>query len=139
MEKELLESYRSKKSEIRELKYSLSTLGEGDQMIGNDVINDYRSGYPMPQAVVGVDWQKVARTEERYRSRIRKLEEECHQVEEFIESIPDSLTRRIFRMKYIEGMTQEKIGKKIHMERSSVSKKIDNFIKDSHNSQKAHL
>lgn len=139
MEKELLEEYRSKKAEIRELKHSLSTLGEGDSMVGNDVINDYRTGYPMPQSVVGTDWEKVIRTESRYTARIRKLEEECYEVEEFIESIPDSLMRRIMRMKYIEGMTQEKIGQKIHMERSSVSKKIDNFINDSHNSQKSQL
>ena len=139
MEKELLEAYRSNKAEIRELKHSLSTLCECDSMVGNDVINDYRTGYPMPQSVVGTDWEKVIRTESRYTARIRKLEEECHEVEEFIESIPDSLMRRIMRMRYIEGMTQEKIGEKIHMERSSVSKKIDNFINDSHNSQKSQL
>ena len=139
MEKEKLESYRSKKAEIRELKYSLSQLGKGDSMVGNDVINDYRSGYPIPQAVVGVDWQKVEQTEQRYKNRIKKLEEECHQVEEFIESIPDSLTRRIFRMKFMEGKTQQHISMKVHMDRSRVSRKIDEFLKKAQKAQKAHL
>lgn len=42
MTKERLEEYRSKKAEIQELQYRLNHLGEGDSLIGNDVIMDYR-------------------------------------------------------------------------------------------------
>lgn len=55
MTKEQLEEYKSKKAEIQELQYKLDHLGEGDSMIGNSVINDYRTGHPRPQSVVGVD------------------------------------------------------------------------------------
>lgn len=137
--KEMLESNRSKKEEIKELQYKLRHLGQGDSMVGNDTIFDYRSGYPQPQAVVGTDWEKVSRTEQLYRKKISELEMECQRVEEFIEEIKDSMTRRIFRMYYIEGMSQKAIGKKVHMDRSSISKKIDNFFKVSHNSHNSHL
>lgn len=130
MEKELLESYHSKKAEIRELMDKFGYMEDDDSLIGNDTILDYRSGYPVPQAVVGVDHCKIKRMENRYRNRIRKLKEECALVEDFIESIPDSLTRRIFRMKFLEGCTQNQISRKVHLDQSRVSRKIDDFLKN---------
>lgn len=136
--KEMLESYRSKKEEIKELEYKLKHLGEGDSMVGNDVVFDYRDGYPKPQAIVGVDWEKVSKTEERYVKRLTKLKQECETIEEFVEQIEDSMTRRIFRMYYIEGMSQKAIGKKVHMDRSRISRKIDDFLK-THTKHTKHI
>mgnify|MGYP006990178117 CR=1 FL=1 len=68
MTKEFLESYKSKKVEICELQNILQFGIGGNAMIGNDTILDYRKGYPVPQAVVGVDWDKMARTENRHRN-----------------------------------------------------------------------
>ena len=124
-----LEEYRSNREEIRELQYKLDHLGQGDSMMGNDTILDYRSGYPMPQAVIGVDWDKVDRLEHRYQRRIKALNEECEEIEEFIEGIEDSLTRRIFRQCFLEGRTQEQISKALHISQSNISKKISNFFK----------
>lgn len=129
--KKFLESYRSKKAEILELQNILSNGSGGDSMIGNDTILDYRKGYPVPQAVVGIDWDKVDRTARRhirYEKRIEILEKECEDVEQFIDEIPDSLTRRIFRMYFIENMTQKEISKIIHIERSAISRRIDKFF-----------
>ncbi len=52
------------------------------------------------------------------------------------------MARRIFRMYYIDGterITQRKVAKRIHVERSTVSRKIDDYLKVSHNSQNAQL
>ncbi len=139
MTRESLESYRSKKAEIAELHNTLLHLGAGDTMFGNDTILDYRSGYPVPNAVVGVDWDKVLRIESRYKKKLSVLEEECQEVEDFVESISDSLTRRIFRMYYVEGLSQKEIANNVHMDRSRISRKIDEFIKNAHKAQKAQL
>ena len=74
-------------------------------------------------------WDKMARTENRHRNRIKILKKECEEVEQFIDEIPDSLTRRIFRMYFIDDMTQKEISKIIHIERSVISRRIDNFIR----------
>lgn len=137
--KELLEGYRSKKEEIRELKYKLDHLGEGDSLIGNDVIFDYSTGYARPQSVVGYDFEKHDRLHEKYAANKKQLEEECKAVESWIENIRDSLTRRIFRMYYIEGKTQQQVSDKVHMDRSNISKKIDAYLKLSHNSHYSHI
>lgn len=129
MTREMLEQYRSKKAEIGELTYKLQHLGEGDSLIGNDVIMDYRKGYPVPQSVVGYDYEKHLRLEDRYQRRIAKLQEECKEVEAFVEGVPDSLTRRIFRMYFIDGLPQGKVAKRVHVAQSEVSKKIKAYLK----------
>ncbi len=139
MTKESLEGYRSKKAEIAELHNALLELGDGKSMIDNDTILDCRSGYPVPQSVVGVDWGKVFRTESRYKKRISVLEEECQTVEEFVESIPDSLTRRIFRMYYMDGLPQREVARIVHMDKSSISRKIDKFLHVAPNATNATL
>lgn len=130
MTREQVENYRSKKAEIAELHNMLLHIGDGDNMFGNDTILDYRKGYPVPQAVVGVDWDKVIKTEDRYLKMISELKAECQGIEEFIENISDSLTRRIFRMRYIEGLSLKSIGRSVHMDRSSVGKKINSFFEN---------
>ena len=137
MEREQLERYLSQKEEIRELRYKLEHLGEGDSLIGNSTIFDDSTGYPRPQVVVGYDYNKERRLRERYETRLEKLQVDCEETEQWIEAIPDSQTRRIFRMYYLEGETQQKIGKKLHLDQSSVSRKIENFLK-LHSTHKIH-
>jgi len=129
MTKERLIEYRSNKAEIQELKYKLAHLGEGDSLIGNDVILDYTKGYPRPQSVVGRDDKRQQALQERWTKRIVKLETECMAVEAWIEAIPDSVARRIFRMCYEDGLTQQQIARKLHMDQSNISKKISKFLK----------
>lgn len=137
--KEQLKEYRSCKAEIEELKYKLKHLHKREDMIGNDTIFDYRSGYPQPQAVVGPDWEKFDKTEKKYERMIESLEKKCREVEEFVDNIPDSLTRRIFRMYFIEEKSQKEIADLTHLDRSRISRKIDDFLKNAHKAQKAHV
>lgn len=133
-------SYRSKKAEIRELTAIIENRYRDDSLIGNDVILDYSKSYPpIPQGVVGFDQAKYNRLQDRDRRRKEQLEKECAEIEDFIEGIEDSLTRRIFRMTFIDGEKQKAVAKVVHLDRSSVSKKIDTFLQLSHNSQKSHL
>ena len=129
MTRERLEGYRSCREEIQELHYKLAHLGEGDSMIGNDVILDYQTGFPRPQSIVGYDHEKEERLRRIYENRIAKLQAECAEVEQWVEAIPDSLTRRIFRMYYIDGMNQSKIAKRVHLSQAEISKKISRYLK----------
>ena len=137
MEREQLERYQSQKEEIRELRYKLEHLGAGDSLVGNSTIFDYSTGFPRPQAVVGYDYEKERRLQERYETRLAKLQADCEETEQWIEAIPESQMRRIFRMYYLEGETQQKIGKRLHLDQSSVSRKIENFLK-LHSMHKIH-
>ena len=129
MTKEILQSYRSKKDEIVELDWVLRHRWQDEGLIGNNVVFDYRDGYPRPQSVVGFDYDRYDRLQERDRIKKEALEEECAEIEEWVEAIPDSLTRRIFRMLYIQGRKQKQVAKAVHLDQSRVSRKIDEYLK----------
>lgn len=128
MTREQLEQYRSNIEEIKELTYKLDHLGEGDSLIGNDVVFDYRSGYPKPQSVVGYDYELEQNRRKRWEKLIEKLRDECTEIEKWIDAIPNGLTRRIFRMYYIDGLKQSKIAKKVHLSQSKISEKIFKYL-----------
>lgn len=130
MTRERLEAYKSNAEEIKELRHKLAHLGEGDSLIGNDVIFNYQTGFPMPQAVVGYDYELGAKRRKRYKTQIAKLEVEQDCIEEWVFRIRDSRTRRIFQMYFLEGLTQEKIAQKMHTDQSRISRKIDHFFKN---------
>ncbi len=134
---ESLKEYKSKKEEIAELAYKLEHLPS--DLVGNSTVFDYRSGYPKAQAVVGTDRERFYRLNTQWRQRKEQLEDECSQVEDFIEGIPDSLMRRIFRMYYIDNMSQRQIAEKVHIDKSTVSRKIEKFIKVAPNAPNAPL
>lgn len=128
--KELLQGYRSKKDEIQELDYILKNRWRDEGLIGNDVIFDYSKGYPMPQSVVGFDQAKYERLQNRDLRRKEQLEQECEEIETFVENIDESLTRRIFRMCFIDGRKQKDVAKAVHLDQSRVSRKVDDYLKN---------
>ncbi len=134
--KEYLEAYKSKKEEIKELRYKLDHLGDGDSLIGNDVINDYQKGYPRPQSVVGYDQDKERRLRSLYTAKIARLQAECAETETWVEAIPDSLMRRIFRMYYIDGLRQNKVSSAVHLSQASVSERISAYFRKSDKTDK---
>lgn len=123
--REQMESYRSMREEIQELNYKLEHIMEDDTMIGSSTVLDYRSGFPVPNGVVGIDWDRYYRVKNQYENKICILEKKCCDVEEYIENISDSITRRIFRMYFLDGKKQKEIGKIMHMDRSTISKRLN--------------
>lgn len=128
--KESLQGYRSKKDEIQELDYILKNRWRDEGLIGNDVIFDYSKGYPMPQSVVGFDQAKYERLQNRDLRRKEQLEQECEEIETFVENINESLTRRIFRMCFIDGRKQKDVAKIVHLDQSRVSRRVDDYLKN---------
>lgn len=129
MTKEQLESYQSKVAEIAELQYKLQHMSDSSAMIEHDTILDYRKGYPVPRAVVGINLDKYQKRRQKYNQKIDILTKECEEIENFVEEITDSLTRRILRMYYLEGRSQYEISKRVHISQSNISKKISFFLK----------
>ena len=135
MTRKQLEQYKSKKAEIRELKDYIIQLGSSESLIGSSTVFDYSSGYPKPQAVVGVDRAEYWKKKERYEKKIEQLQAECEEAERFVEGIEDSQTRRIFRMYFLDGTRQEEIAAAVHISRSRISIKISDFFKNEHKEQ----
>ena len=85
---------------------------------------------PCPQSVVGFDQQKYERAQERDLRKKQELEQECTEIEDFIANISDSITRRIFRMSFIDKRKQKDVAKAVHLDQSRVSRRIDDYLKN---------
>lgn len=127
MTAETLKRYCSNKQEIKELQVRLNGLFEGDNMIDHDVIIDGSKGYPRPQAIIGIDYERYRRQKKRIENLISKLQSENDNIEEFVFGIEDRTTRRIFTMYYLDGLTQHKIAKRLFLSQASISSKILGF------------
>lgn len=114
---------RKLKKEIMGLRYSIVNAKPELQV---DFYKDYRTGKGIPKSVVGFvfDEREIHAREQKIKLRLKQLESVIKNAEEEIDSVEDPELRSILRLYYIEGETQENIGKILHIERSSVSKKL---------------
>lgn len=129
MTRKKLEEYRSKRDEIQEIQLKLTNLGEGESLIGHDTILDYQTGYPRPQSIIGYDYDKEKKLKKKWEERLDDLSVDCLEVELWIEEIPESLTRRIFRLCFVDGINQKEVAKTVHLAQSNISRKIENYLK----------
>lgn len=104
----MLNDYKRLKQEIPLLELELKHMQNGDNGFGNSTVFDYRSGYPMPQSVVGFDWPLY----EHRKKVIEGKKAKVKAVEKWINCIEDGQTRCVFKMFYIDGMTWIKIADK---------------------------
>lgn len=125
---ENLAKIRKLKKEIMGLKYSIDNAKPELQA---DFYKDYRTGKGIPKSVVGFvfDEREIHAREQKIKLRLKQLESVIKNAEEEIDSVEDPELRSILRLYYIEGETQENIGKILHIERSSVSKKLKKIQK----------
>ena len=103
MTPERLKQYRSLKAEIEELAEQIQMLESSDIVQGSD------KEFPYIKHNFKVETAECDRTRELLRKELGLLKSEYHALNEFINNIADSEIRRIFRYRYIEGWTFQKI------------------------------
>ena len=127
MTKAELEQYRSILREIDEVRARLNAA------VAHDVVTGSDSEYPYVQRHMGVGGVERSSVNAGDMLKLRRLKRQKARIEAFVDGIPDSITRRIFRMRYIDGSyrpTWTKIGRKIGGGNSGdgVRKKHDRYI-----------
>ena len=68
--------------------------------------------------------------------RQEKIRAAVLEIEEFIAGIPDSEIRQVFEMVYIDGMKMSEVADAVHLDKSRISRKISDFIKNATNATK---
>lgn len=101
---ERLKQYRSLRKEIEELAQEIK------ESEGPDVVEGSDDEWPYTKRRSKVRGSVCKpETLDIMRDKLAEIQEEYHELQKFIENIPDSETRRIFRLKYINGMTFQQI------------------------------
>lgn len=103
MTAERLRQYKSIKAEIEELAEQIQMLESSDIVQGSD------REFPYIKHNMKVETAECDRTRELLRKELQLLKTEYRKLNEFINNIAGSEIRRIFRYRYIEGWTFQKI------------------------------
>jgi DNA-directed RNA polymerase specialized sigma subunit len=134
-----LNQYRAIKNEIEDLSFRIKQLEQMAVQLTSDRVKGSSKNFPYIEQhfyVRGIDQEEYERRQkwikELQRKRNNKLTEliemECR-IHDYIYTISDSEIRQIFIFRFIDGLSQEDIGQKLHMDRSGVSKRITKYVK----------
>ncbi|MCI8520596.1 MAG: hypothetical protein HFE51_10505 [Clostridia bacterium] len=133
MTKAELEQYRSIVAEIDEIRDRLNKNTVHGTVTGSD------SEFPYVKHSITVGGVEQSDNSSRDMLLIQRLERQKREIECFIHNIPDSITRRIFTYRYIDGKVKPswqwiafKMG--VSGDGSTERKKVDRYLKISRNS-----
>lgn len=134
MEVRELQQYRSLRREIEDTRRKIKQYEQSDKVRGSDPFFPYLNH---TMKVAGSEW--TARELIRLRVLLRECRRQYEAISAYIDSIEDSETRRIFRLRYVEGDTKpswQMIANRLHCvgDGSTERKKHDRFLKVSRNS-----
>lgn len=90
---------------------------------------DYRTGFPIPKIETGYDDGTIDKEQliKKLITAKKKLRSKIIEAEEFIAEQNESELRTILRSYYINGLSQEEIGKLLGYNQSVISRKISIF------------
>lgn len=115
--------------EVEDLQNRLHELEETDGVSASKLNTDIHSKGDVSSPVEQLTLKKIELKNRIYQNMILIIEEK-EKIERFIETIPDSQIRTIVRLRNIDLMSWETIGNFMELDRKTVSKKYNDFIKD---------
>lgn len=135
MNKEELEEVFYIQREIKQLEISIEKLKTKANMIADVVQNGYKRRAIIQGVDVKIDYKLRNYYEQLKEFRIKLIDKQ-RQIESYIEEIPFSEIRQIFRLRYIEGMNwiqasheMNRLYKNREYNDDSIRKKHDRFLK----------
>ena len=138
MDKQSLMGYQKLKREQVHLLRRIEALQKKEVPVVMGKVKDSSRDFPYLEHRISVQMDepvesdRIKRMFRIYRERQEKIGQQMLQIEEFINGIDDTEIRQIFELRFIEGQKQEQIAKVMHLERSSVSRKISAYMACSH-------
>lgn len=131
--KKRLEKYRNLSKEYNELKREYEQLQAGPVDMVADTVKDYKTGYPRTIKIEGYGDVKYCSARDRLArelfNTLNKLMDERVEIEKMIMSIEDPEARNIIRLHYVKGLTFEDIAYNLGINRSTIHRKICNYLK----------
>lgn len=133
-----LNQYRAIKDEIKLLGNKIADLNNIEVQMIADKVKGSSQHFPYTKknfCIDGIDEDKYDQNQDiihnlklkRERKRAELIEKET-QMHDFIYSIPDSQSRQIFILRYMDGLTQMQISRKVHLDQSAVSRKLKTYL-----------
>jgi len=132
-EKELYQ-YRKLKREAEDLQKRIDKQYDREINTGHSTVRGSSKKFPYTEFHFGVwinDPKQIADRDKLikvYSDRMENARKEILRIEQFISDIPDSELRQIFEYRFVDGMKLREIADYMHMDRSTVGKKIYKYL-----------
>ena len=138
MTKEKLEQLTNLRAEIKQLQREIEIIKEQKAYVVKDKVQGSSKEWPYTlgnKVIVGIDVKeenvrelRILKRSELLAKRLQSAEELELEITAFINSIPDSTTRRAFSLKYEQGKTWRQVGKSMGMDHSAVMRKCEKYL-----------
>lgn len=129
--KELLKQYSDLQKEIKELELRIERVKNKPVQVVSDSVKGSARFFPYEPrtfVITGLEADKKEQHLEKLNSLLYKRRAKCRElaleIEEFINTIPDSRTRRVFSLRYIDGLNWLQIARKIERYDESYPRKV---------------
>lgn len=129
--KELLRQYNDLQLEIKELEARIQKIRNKPLKVKRDTVKGSNASFPFNErtyTIEGVETDnrenRISKLEGILHKRKAKCEEMKIEIEEFISTIPDSRTRRVFSLRYIDELSWLQIARRIERYDESYPRKV---------------
>lgn len=129
--KKQLKQYVDLQDEIKDLELRIKKLNtkkrveQSDTVVGSNAEFPYN---PRIYTIIGLNEEEHKEKLDRLNCILIKRKQKCEdlkiEIEEFISTIPDSKTRRVFTLRYIDGLTWLQIARRIERYDESYPRKM---------------
>ena len=133
-----LSQYKAIKLEIEDLDFRIKQLEKQKDRLITDKVTGSMREFPYTQQhfnITGVDQEehdlrirKINELQRKRRNKLAELIEKETEIHDYIYSIPESEVRQIFTLRFIDMKDFDVIGKRFHMDRRTVSRKIEKYL-----------
>lgn len=132
MNKKRLSTLKALKKEAEIIREEIRTFSFEPKEYVSDTVKDYSTGHPRTIIISGYGTDEYRKAKDRlYNKLTRKMlaiTKETEEMEAYIESIEDPLTRTILRLKYIEGKTQAEIAEELNYDERTIRRKLKDVL-----------
>ena len=142
MDKKTLKKYKPNKDRLIRIENQIQELCEREPTVAMGKVTGSSADFPYTEVRTSVQMYDPYE-EENVRQQIRRKEadrlrilKEQKEVEDYINGIDDPEIKEIFELSFLEGKKQDEVAEIVNIDRSYVSKKISDYLKLSHFSQK---
>lgn len=92
-----------------------------------DTAKDYRTGFGKTIVIRGYGDEAWKKLRDKWYIKLVNVSYRIQQMENFLDSVEDAELRRILRLRYQDGLSQEEVGEVMGYSREAVAKKEQRF------------
>lgn len=120
-----LKQYKLLKREIADLEQRVKRESKVTDVVSGSSSEPPYTKHPI--SVTGYTYNNKLKS--KYARKLRELQKKAIDIEEYVQSIDDSLVRQIFRYKYIDCLSREMVAEKLHYSARQIQRIHDKFVR----------